>query len=451
MRYFERQRCNSIKENYVLGAPKSVQGTDSLELKIGSGAPLKSLEIAGLTEQNIEPNKIKKHKDYFTNPENYIDGGVTGLYIIPFPDEWIGKKMTFSLVEKTKMTDITFELATSDSFFTNSGERLLDSTGATKEVTSNAYSYFWITGITYENKAEKIIEFWESYDVLVTAELVDFPAPIRSLNDSGMTISINEKTVSIPTSVDINGKTIPLLFSKWDKLTVDHVNNKVIYTMGSWQRTITGKENWQINGWANTNGYGTYYILWTGDYGFQPVNNSAYSNQFTSKKYTHPAFINSVSAIQNEYLIQICTDRETPVEEFKLWLGERYESGNPVILLVKRVTPVKYDITSTELGQALLSMQTPRGSDCILEVKGALSGAPLGCVYYSCEEADMVNITIKYVDENGAEIKEPRINKTRKGSKYLIVAPHIDGYTRVSSEAYGVADTDTEIVLEYRR
>ena len=58
---------------------------------------------------------------------------------------------------------------------------------------------------------------------------------------------------------------------------------------------------------------------------------------------------------------------------------------------------------------------------------------------------------MKYIDESGNEIKEPWVNQTRKGSKYLVIAPHIDGYVRVVNEVFGVADSDIEVILEYRR
>ena len=96
-------------------------------------------------------------------------------------------------------------------------------------------------------------------------------------------------------------------------------------------------------------------------------------------------------------------------------------------------------------------MCLPAGKSGELTVSGALEGVPVSVVYYSTKEADVVNITVKYVDENENEIREPWANQTRRGSKYLVIAPHINGYARVTNEIYGVADGDTEVVLEYRR
>jgi hypothetical protein len=130
------------------------------------------------------------------------------------------------------------------------------------------------------------------------------------------------------------------------------------------------------------------------------------------------------------------------------YLKEQNANGTPVTVLAELEKPMEYDITKTELGQALLSLATRQGTN-YLEIVGDLEPSALNVTYYSESEQDQANLTIKYMCGD-REIKEPRVQEIRKGSKYLIVAPHIDGYTRISSEVYGVADESTTIELIYK-
>ncbi len=462
MNYFERNRRNLFKNHHINGMEKSISGVDSLEIKASAGVPPKSLEIKGLSGVFPKIDLLLSHLDYFKNLDNYIDGGITSVYVIPFPEEWIGKELTFSLKEKTKMQDISFELCDGIGLFVNS-ERLLDYNGKVSEKTTANYSYFRFTGIL---ELSKISEFWQNYSVSVlsiskaTSPNPSDPWSIKTLGSSNVEIKLGEHSIVAPKSVTVSGQTVPLLFTEWDKLTVDGESKRVIYTEGSWQRAMRGTERWFEGYWSESNGYGKQYILATGrDYKVTPATYIGYSNSFALTRWANEAPNNSflvsseATSDTDKGIIQVYTDKVSPVADFKAMLAEKYAEGNPLIFLVKReASNVKqHDITNTDFGQALLSMRVPAEADSTLEIKGGLDEVPLSLAYYSCKEADVVNITIRYLDENGNEIGEPRVNKTRKGSKYLIVAPHIDGYTRVSSETYGVADSDTEIILEYRR
>jgi hypothetical protein len=143
------------------------------------------------------------------------------------------------------------------------------------------------------------------------------------------------------------------------------------------------------------------------------------------------------------------TDGKQTLDEFKAFLKEQYENGTPVTVVNKRQKAREHDITKTELGQALLSLATRQGTN-YLEIVGDHEPSALNVTYYSESEQDQVNLTIKYMCGD-REIKDPRVQEVRKGSKYLIVAPHIDGYTRISSEVYGVADENVEIELIYKK
>ena len=455
MNYFERNRRNLFKNHHINGMEKSVSGVDSVGIKSSAGAPPKSLEIKGLSSLKNETELFFKYADYFKNLDNYVTIG-SGFYFIPFPSEWLGKELTFSLVEKQKMENIAVEVADRVDPYPYY-ERLLGWSGEITTVTSNTYSHFMFRNIRDENLSE-ISEFWQSYALSVKYKseksnpTPDEPWTIGTLGE-GLEIKLGERVVNVPKSVTVNGKSVPLLFSQWDKLTVDGKNKRVIYTEGSWQRKMTGTERLLLK--TNTKPeYGNWYHFGTQIYDNAiPATGYGYCSHFKRGTYVDSSSNHSFIASQADIVVFFRKDDITTLDDFKAWLQQKYAEGNPVVLLVKRTTAniIEHDITGTELGRELLSLCAPAGTDATLEIKGGLDGAPINLVYYSTEEADTVNITIRYKDEEGNEIREPRVNETRKGSKYIIVAPHIDGYKRVSSEVYGVADSDTEIILEYRR
>jgi hypothetical protein len=179
--------------------------------------------------------------------------------------------------------------------------------------------------------------------------------------------------IAIPPSVEVDGATIPLLFTKWDKLTVDRLNNKVIYTEGSWQRAITGNENWFQSWGAYSRGYGEFYCLKITPYRNGTLrNNEGYSNHFPRTQYVDSAPKNSFLASHSDGdLIIFCTDKTTKVADIKIWLQEKYAEGNPVVFLVRRYTYLEHDLTDTDLGQELLNAAIQRKGTNIITVSTA--------------------------------------------------------------------------------
>lgn len=274
------------------------------------------------------------------------------------------------------------------------------------------------------------------------------PIPIENANDNGMLLKLNDTYITIPKSITLNGKNVPLLFSEYDKLTVDRVKNEVIYSQGSRTYIATGDEHMYINDWCLGKGYGNYYMI---DIGSPAMSNVLVSTHFKRGAWTEAVTMktqkNTVSR-GSDWHLGFKTDGTQTIEDFKAWLKAQYEVGTPVKVIAKRRDAVEHDITNTDLGQALLSLATRQGTN-YLEIVGDLEPSALNVTYYSESEQDQVNLTIKYMCGD-REIKDPRVQEIRKGSKYLIVAPHIDGYTRISSEVYGVADENTTIELIYK-
>lgn len=169
-----------------------------------------------------------------------------------------------------------------------------------------------------------------------------------------------EETIEIPTSIDVNGTNVPLLFSEYDKLTVDRVKNEVIYHNGGYSKTLNGNEAMG----SST----TLFKVWvtipfklTGD---------GFCNQFLSP--TDFIFANNLSFGDSGMAFPM--SRFSSTNALATFLAEQYNNGTPVVILAQKETPTPYNITNTDLGQALLNLATQNQTN-YFEVQGN-SNAP---------------------------------------------------------------------------
>lgn len=164
--------------------------------------------------------------------------------------------------------------------------------------------------------------------------------------------------VDIPTSIDVNGTNVPLTFSEYDKLTVDRLNNKVIYSQGSFTYSYTGEETG--GGMQIANGNGLNYqsfleYLPSGPTGAF-VNNVGYCSHFKKANWNPLSAPNTYAT--RTYDVIFRTDGVQTLDEFKAFLKEQYENGTPVTIVKQRQEPIEHDITNTDLGQSLLNLST---------------------------------------------------------------------------------------------
>ena len=168
------------------------------------------------------------------------------------------------------------------------------------------------------------------------------------------------ETINIPTSVTVGSTNVPLLMSAYDKLTVDRLNNKVVYTEGSATKTFNGTEGWIPNYWGHSQTGKNYYQL-NDVLPFPIVTYKGFSTHFMLAKWLYTSN-NSFSTEYNSdgktSIVVFRTDGVMTRDEFKVFLAEKYAEGDPVTVLLQRQTPIEHDITSTELGQKLLNLDT---------------------------------------------------------------------------------------------
>ena len=242
------------------------------------------------------------------------------------------------------------------------------------------------------------------------------------------------ETVEIPTSIDVGGTSLPLTMSKYDKLIVDREDGKVTYLKGGYYKTLNGNESM---GSSTTMGKVWVSVPYR-------LTGSGYCNQYEVP--TDVAFLNGLSF--GDTGIAFSMSKFSSTSALEAFLKEKYDSGTPVTVLAEMENSISHDITGTALGQELLALNTGKGTN-YFEISSALD-TPFRLTYYSEDLDDTIDLKILYLTSSGSEVQPERTQRARKGSKYLVIAPHIDGYTRVSSEVYGVADDNTTIELIYK-
>ena len=241
--------------------------------------------------------------------------------------------------------------------------------------------------------------------------------------------------IPLPTSLEVSGEEIPLILSEYDRLVVDTSKNKVIYHNGGYYKDFyassgMGSSTNPSKVWAKIpceltgNGYCSHF----------EKNSFAFENNlgFGTSGISFPTSVFASTTALSDFL------------------EEQTTNGTPLTILAEKQTPTEYDITSTELGQALLSLCVPLGASGTLEITSNLEPTSLDVVYYSEIEEDKVELTVCYVNEAGEDIAEPKAYQVRRGSKYQMVVPHIDGYTRIQESVFGVASNNDVINLTYK-
>lgn len=161
--------------------------------------------------------------------------------------------------------------------------------------------------------------------------------------------------------------------------------------------------------------------------------------------------MDNYSVSQRGNAIIFKTDGKESLEEFKELLRDMAQRGKPVTVYTVRNEPIEYDFSDTEWGKALPLVNAPYGTDCTLDIISALPPSYLLGEYYSVDSQALNSLIVSYKNEDGEEIAEKRSLILRKGSRYKLITPQIEGYEPVDKEITGVLLKDGEITIIYRR
>lgn len=379
-------------QNFHFAKQKDLAGTSEIVADNGVAEPIISLGVSGDTLQNGTPTpeapipiqnannngmSVVLRGDNLFNVKNatkLLDYSVgariletySGSNLIYFEING-GETITVSLAKCSRFVVCTSEtlpqIGTLISNRVDGGAITPSTTPMVFTITTNKNSKYLI--IRYYNFATDKYSEKEILDTLKVAEVV-------------------KTTITIPTSIDVNGTNVSLLFSEYDKLTVDRLNNKVIYSQGSCMYSYTGEET-GASKLSITSGNGNNYRSYYGSL-FNKLYNSisCYSNRgylsHFKKGEWKPLSAYGTCAIRTTDII-FRTDRVQTLDEFKAFLKEQYENGTPVTFICQRQTPIEHDITSTDLGQSLLALATCKGTN-YLEISSDLAPSQTDLSYW---------------------------------------------------------------------
>ena len=467
MRRFDKNRRKLIKPQYTRGLIKSVSGVGSIELNDCVSAHIRSLEISGNTVQDGVPTPeapipIQNAND---NGMNFVLHGknlatakqvynktktvqIEGRTCVQ-ASGYSGFVLPGGFKENTRYT-VSFDVVLKENpNYTNTGSPFAFFVKY-KNTTTN-WNRDVVIVSSYNNG-----EFQRKTFTTLANKTIDYIGPYTNTDQFFVYVDINSfqfeegtvatpyepyfrEEITVPTSIDTNGKNVPLIMSQFDKLTMDKPNGIVKYHSGVY-RKLNGQEPM-----GQKTGIPGVYILFS-DIGFSGVaSGNGYCTHF--KLGGGISIRNDLGFGANQSgIVLYSPENFTTIDELRAYLKAQSDNGTPVEILAELTSPKEYDISNTEFGQALLSFSTRQGKN----YAQISSGASFTISYYSEVEEDTVDLTIKYVTSSGMGVQPEMIKSVRKGSKYLIIAPHIDGYTRVSTEACGVADESTAVELIYK-
>ena len=266
-----------------------------------------------------------------------------------------------------------------------------------------------------------------------------------------------KRVLEVPSTVELDGKTVDLPFTIYDRLLVDGARKKVIYEKRSGVKSFKGTESFSV-GTFNNDLFA--YKIELSRLGFKESTGSGYCSHFVPKPrselekrgdacFEYSSFGEGCVCFLYDTLGYSYSDMLLAKNDFRAWLGGQYEAGTPVTIVAQYKEAEEIDITSTDFGKALLNLCMEKGKNGYLCLKSDPTVTSLVCEYYSQEAEDKVVLTVSYKDASGTKIAEDDEYQVRKGSYYQISVPHIDGYIRTKTELFGTSDTDTTIDLIY--
>lgn len=275
-------------------------------------------------------------------------------------------------------------------------------------------------------------------------------------NEAPLEPHFSPKTISIPSDVTLaDGTVVPLRFGKVDtyvdKLLVDKINNKVLYQEYTQSIKLNSNSNfggykWKLNEYALNNKNENIFEIHNFPSQYY-IAGKGYCNYFT-KEIWYKARDNVFFV--TDFLLLFRTNGIETLAEWKARIDELEANGTPLEVLVAKPTPIEYDLTDTDFGQELLKLAAPYGQDAILTLNSDLEVSGVSASYYSLESEDKLTLVIKYTDEEGNTIAEPKEHSMRAGTRYKIIAPEINGYTPVTGEIENNLTTNEEITIIYK-
>lgn len=389
-------------QKFHFAKQKDVTGTSEIVADNGVDEPIRSLSVSGATLQSGTPTPdapipIQNANDNGMSVALHGKNLATAQQVYPskptivtyggrdciFADGYTQFRLPNGFKEKTRYT-VSFDVATPLHNSDESGGPMVFFVKY-KNLSTN-----WSRDALVVSKTSD--DFQRVTFTTLANQTIDYIGPYTNTNRYWRYVDINSfqfeegtvatpyepyfrETVEIPTSIDVNGTSVPLLFSEYDKLTVDRINNEVIYHRKSVLMSFTGQESqWSLK----QTGYYQIFPELFPPY-WSPVFDKGYCTHF--KKYAwNPFYNNNGFAVAGAFIFR--TNGAQTLAEFKAFLQEQYANGTPVTILYGRGgLAIEHDITNTDLGQSLLALATRKGTN-YLEISSNLAPSQTDLSYW---------------------------------------------------------------------
>ena len=391
---YENQMIDEIVyegQSFHFAKQKDLTGTNEIVADNGVAEPIISLGVNGNTSQDGTPTPETPIPIQNAN-DNGMSVVLHGKNIINFDNLTLQQNLQANGTTTANQNYNTFdymEVKPNQNYRWKFLNNYQSSVGTQRRIVAfdsdkNAISLLYQNTLYDEGQEEAIFK---------TPSNAKYIRASYGITDTKLSIVPLFDTLDIPTSVTYTNtegtsKTVPLLFSKWDKLTVDRIKGEVKYIQGSWSGTLTGNEDWKHNNYANTT-FGMKCYQYSKTYPTQCVSPTSEDLSVLNCNCFKTAVWGQVMIETGDYTCTLTENytlifRFTGTEDvsvFKEFLQSKYAEGNPVTLLAKRKTPVEHDITSTDLGQKLLALATRKGTN-ILEISSDLAPSQTDLSYW---------------------------------------------------------------------
>lgn len=379
---------------YHFAKQADIQGTTELIAENAVNEPIRSLEIQGNTIQDGTPT-VEAPVDIVNAGDNGLTLELRGknlfdlnnaligsnwYYIggtISYPlNLTIGKQYTISANTLVLKSDANYSCnlvrKTGDTVFAATNLFAMANSLGEKEYTFTAdgTEYLWgyrdgLMGSTaiqnYINKM--LLEYVEDIQIEQGSTATEYEAYFNT-------------AIAIPPSVTVGSSTIPLRFARVDD-KADYIEvNRLDGTVKYMRNIAYLKMPYASGVYSFSNGY--YYGVQFSDKSEQRMTrakgictHSNYVGNYQNNSTDNAIWVGvSSTYIYWIGVLDILGFRDLPTKEeqltaFNTWLDEQEAQGTPVELIYQLKTPVTRDITNTDLGQALLALQTQDGTNII--------------------------------------------------------------------------------------
>lgn len=496
-----------LKNRYIKGAIRTVNGIDSVKIEDSSGLGFEKIVIKGKTAHREKT--LSEILMGILKGGGYTSAGVSGAVAYKLPEGWAESQLSFDPVLTGEGPTFSVSLADGKSFLFSSSVELLSTQGEAKSFLGSGYGYIIVSGITSDDDLNAL---WENvvinvsglgtylgkreYEIVNTADLgcsvllasknlLDHGLFTRTVYD-GITLQPEGDTIHMTGTGKRDTYTSPFFVNPDKRLDISNFKDverlslcayfddpgcRAMVQAGFYDSAGAVATSW-INSFNNMVSMplrGRDQLMLVIRF-YKDVN---YDTKirimlFEGTEENMPEFVPYFAPTKVDIPREVTLSDGSTLKIKLAGYGDKcdyievdkqggrvlyychvleQDSSKPAEEQELLDEPVVYDITNNDFARELLCLSVPYKNGGTLRVDGA-SGIEVK--YFANKGEDQALLTIRYVCE-GKDIANAFLHRVRKDSFCDISYPYISGYRAEGTGIRGHALKDTEIILEYRK